>query len=152
MSAVAIRYRNSMGVADRTAVLLLPGMHGTGELLAPLADQLSMRRPVQIIAYPNDRALGYNDLIKFVIARVPKDKFVVLGESFSGPIAIEVAASEKRVAGLVLASSFARSPVPALLTPIASMFDATLLPTRLAAATLVGSRGSPELKDRLVRC
>jgi len=56
--AAAIRYKNSMGVAEQTAILLLPGMHGTGDLLAPLADQLSVHRPVQVICVSGRPAAG----------------------------------------------------------------------------------------------
>jgi pimeloyl-[acyl-carrier protein] methyl ester esterase len=148
---VMMRYKVSMGVVEDIAIVLLPGMDGTGELLAPLANQLSMQRSVQVIAYPNDRPLAYRDLVAFVIERAPKQRFVVLGESFSGPIAIEVAASDNRVAGLVLASSFARHPMPAMLRPLASIFDVTLMPARLVAAALLGSAGTPDLKARFIQ-
>jgi len=132
-------------------VLLLPGMDGTGELLAALVTRLSLHRPVQVIAYPAHKLFGYDDLVDFVVSRAPKARFVIVGESFSGPIAIEIAASLSRVAGLVLASSFARHPVPSLLTPLARIVDPAWVPSSIAAAMLIGSTATPELKARLIQ-
>ena len=140
-----------MNSAEKTTVLVLPGMDGTGELLTSFASQMSTHRRVQVIAYPVDRPLGYDDLVNFVIERAPHEQFVVLGESFSGPIAIEVAAIDKRVVGLILASSFARHPMPALFAPIASIVDISWVPSSLIAVALLGSAGTPELKARLNR-
>jgi pimeloyl-ACP methyl ester carboxylesterase len=94
-----------MGIAEKTAIVLLPGMDGTGELLRPLAEQLSTHRLVQLVSYPVDRSLSYEELVPYVRERLPGDRFVILGESFSGPIAIETAATESRTAGLILASA-----------------------------------------------
>jgi pimeloyl-ACP methyl ester carboxylesterase len=140
-----------MSTADNITVLLLPGMDGTGELLTDLAERLSARRPVQVIAYPADRPLGYDDLIAFVAARAPKEKFVILGESFSGPIAIEIAATDHCAVGLILASSFARHPMSPLLAPLARLRDVRWIPTSIVAAALMGSAATPELKARLGR-
>jgi hypothetical protein len=96
----------AMGTSQKTAIVLLPGMDGTGELLGNLSDELSTHRPVQLIGYRVDRPLSYDQLIFYVRERVPNDRFVILGESFSGPIAIEIAATDPRVVRLVLASLF----------------------------------------------
>jgi pimeloyl-ACP methyl ester carboxylesterase len=106
---------------------------------------------VQVISYPNTGFLTYEALIKYVIARAPERRFVVLGESFSGPIAIEIAATHARVAGLVLASSFARHPLPSLLGPLARRLDLRWVPTRLIEAMLLGGAGSADLKESLAR-
>jgi pimeloyl-[acyl-carrier protein] methyl ester esterase len=82
---------------------------------------------------------------------VPNRPFAVLGESFSGPIAIEIAATDPRAVGLVLASSFARHPLPALFTVLARLLDLRWLPKRIIAAVLMGSTATPELTARLRR-
>jgi pimeloyl-[acyl-carrier protein] methyl ester esterase len=138
-----------MTAPDNIPILLLPGMDGTGEMLTALVDQLSPHRPVQVISYPASKPLDYKDLTTFVVERAPKEQFVILGESFSGPIAIEIAATEPRLAGLILASSFARHPMPSLFVPVARMLDLRWVPSRIVEATLLGSTGSPELKARL---
>jgi pimeloyl-ACP methyl ester carboxylesterase len=131
--------------------LLLPGMDGTGELLAALVARLSLYRPVQVIAYPTQKPLGYDDLVDFVVSRVPKERFVIVGESFSGPIAIEISASLSRVAGLVLASSFVHRPIPSFLASLARIIDPAWVPSSIAVAMLLGSTATPELKARLIQ-
>ena len=146
-----MRYTEGMGTADNIAILLLPGMDGSGSLLTALVERLASRRPVEVISYPNSEPLNYDDLTTFVIERVPNRRFVILGESFSGPIAIEVAATDRRVAGLILASSFARHPIPTLFVPLAQMLDLRWVPARIVEAALLGSAGKPELTKSLRR-
>ena len=134
---------------EKTAIVLLPGMDGTGELLRPLAKLLSTYRPVQLISYPVDRFLNYDQLISYVRGCLPNDRFVILGESFSGPLAIEIAATDSRVDGLVLASSFARHPLPAQFALFARLLDLRWIPTTLVAAALMGSTATPTLKEHL---
>lgn len=124
-------------------------MDGTGELLKGLAERLAMYRPVQVVAYPLDRSLNYTELAAYVAERTPKRSFVILGESFSGPIAIDIAATDSRVVGLVLASSFARHPLPTQLAAFTRLLDVRWLPKRLVAAALMGSTATPELTARL---
>lgn len=138
-----------MGTLEKTAIVLLPGMDGTGELLRTLADQLSAHRPVQLIGYPVDLSLTYEQLVPYVRERVSHDRFVVLGESFSGPIAIEIAATDQRVAGLVLASSFARHPLPARFAVFARLLDLRWIPTSIIVAVLMGSAATPRLRVHL---
>jgi pimeloyl-[acyl-carrier protein] methyl ester esterase len=138
-----------MSPAAKTTVILLPGMDGTGELLAPLAERLSAYRPIQIISYPENHCFDYAQLTIFVTERLPTDRFVILGESFSGPIAIEVAATDSRVSGLILASSFARHPLPTLLSRLTWLLDIKWIPARLIVAALMGSSATPRLELQL---
>jgi pimeloyl-ACP methyl ester carboxylesterase len=126
-------------------------MDGSGVLLTALIESLASFRPVHVISFPNDRPLTYDDLTTFVLRRTPGERFVVLGESFSGPIAIEVAATQRRVAGLILASSFARHPMPTLFAPLARMLDLRWVSARIVEATLLGSAESLDLKEGLAR-
>ena len=114
-----------------------------------LVDQLSLYRRVGVVPYPAHRPLGYEDLTTFVKKRAPKEPFVVLGESFSGPIAIEVAAAEPRVTGLILASSFARHPMPSLLAPLARTLNLKRVPRRIVEFVLLGSTATTEIAGRL---
>ena len=45
-----------------TALVLLPGMDGTGDLFAPLLSALSPALRTIVIRYPSDRPLGYAEL------------------------------------------------------------------------------------------
>ena len=149
----APRFCNSRAVArpasQRIPIALLPGMDGTGELLDALASRLSLSRPVHIISYPLDEPLGYAELTGFAAARLPEGRFAILGESFSGPVAIEIAASEPRAAGLILASSFAWHPLPSLLAPFARRLDLRWMPSKIVEATLLNSVATQALRAHL---
>jgi len=149
MTRTQCAIKKAVTAPDNISILLLPGLDGTGELLTALVDQLSSHRPVQVISYPASKPLDYDDLTTFVLERAPKEQFVILGESFSGPIAIEIASAEPRVAGLILASSFARHPIPSLFAPVANLLDLRWVPSKFVEAALLGSTGKPELKARL---
>ncbi len=71
-----------------------------------------------VVPYPVDRPLGYADLEPLVESALPSTgPFVLLAESFSGPLALRVAARRhQRLVALVLVGSFARSPVGGLLS------------------------------------
>ena len=94
------------------AIVLLPGMDGTGALVSDFVAELKPKIEVTVVAYPTDATAGYAELESTVRAALPADKsFFLLGESFSGPIAISIAASPPPgLRGLVLCSSFVRSP------------------------------------------
>jgi pimeloyl-ACP methyl ester carboxylesterase len=138
-----------MADTEATPIVLLPGLDGTGELLKDVAERLLPRRPVQLLAYPSDRPLSYAQVAKYVGERVPTEPFVIVGESYSGPIAIEIAATDPRVAGLVLVSSFTRHPLPSQLTAFAALFDLKWVPKSIIAAVLMGSNAAPKLRTQL---
>ena len=118
--------------------VLLPGMDGTGDLLTSFAARLAAHRPVDIIAYPAGQPLGYAALQTYIESRLPAGRFVVIGESFSGPLAIAVAATNERTAGLILASRFANHPLPSFLVKLAPYAKLAWVPTALAVALLLG--------------
>jgi pimeloyl-ACP methyl ester carboxylesterase len=93
-------------------LVLLPGLHGTEVLFHRFVEELPAGIQPKIIAYPHEK-LTYVELTDHVLPRLPRhEPFVLLGESFSGPIAIEVARRDPRVRGLILCCSFARRPWP----------------------------------------
>ena len=89
-------------------------MDGTGLMFEPILrfldgfDPRVVRYPVGLTSYP--------DCVAFARAQLPVDRpFLLLGESFSGPIAIALAAERPEgLLGLVLCCTFARNPRPAL--------------------------------------
>jgi len=91
-----------------------------------------LHRPVQLFAYPLDQPLSYAQLTTYVVERVPNRPFVVLGESFSGPIAIEIAATDHEPL-IGSASSFARHPLPAQFAALTRLLDLRWLPKRIIA-------------------
>lgn len=97
-------------------LVLLPGMDGTGELFKPFLEALGQRYTVKIVDYPCSGALGYVELETAMRASLLLEgPFVLLGESFSGPVAISMAASHPPgLQGLILVGTFARNPRPKL--------------------------------------
>lgn len=81
--------------ADQTlpVLVLLPGLDGTGKLFAEFVRALNPTVECVVVAYPKDQPMGYEELEGLVVSALPKDRaFVLLGESFSGPLAIRIAA------------------------------------------------------------
>ncbi len=95
-------------------LVVLPGLDGTGRRLGEFVRELGAAVEARIIGYPRDAPLGYEELEPLVLAALPRDRpFVILGESFSGPIALRIAAqSPAGLLGVVLCGSFARNPFP----------------------------------------
>jgi pimeloyl-ACP methyl ester carboxylesterase len=107
-------------------LVLLPGLDGTGILFRQFVEALGSSVETRIVTYPVDRALGYAELEALVRAALPTDRpYVVLGESFSGPIAMRlgggrpaedppVAGSPAGLLGVILCVTFAKNPYPSL--------------------------------------
>lgn len=135
------------------ALVLLPGMDGTAEPRAEFVAALGPTIEHQVVSYPADPALGYAELEALARAALPVDRpYVLLGESFSGPIAISIAAScPPQLVGLVLCATFARSPHPALgsLRWLLPVVPFGLAPVRLVSAFLLGRFASAQLREAL---
>lgn len=116
-------------------LVLLPGMEGTGTLFGPLIEALGPAVDARVVVYPPE-PLGYEELVALVRGQLPLDRpFVLLGESFSGPIAIRCAAANPPgLRGLVLCCTFARNPRPFLgiLRPLVPLVTLGSLPDRLS--------------------
>jgi pimeloyl-ACP methyl ester carboxylesterase len=135
-------------------LLLLPGLDGTGMLLRRLREALGTDIPTVLVAYPADRALGYAALEEIARARLPGQRsFVLLAESFSGPIALSIAATRPAgLRGLILACSFARNPLPALapLRRLAWLLPVHRVPGAVLAWPTLGRFANAELRSELV--
>ncbi|MGO4261182.1 alpha/beta fold hydrolase [Lysobacter sp. TAB13] len=138
--------------------IVLPGMDGTGALLDDFIAAMAPRFATSVIAYPRDRALGYDELVVFARSRLPLDApYLLLGESFSGPIAIRLAAQRPpRLAGLVLCATFARTPRPpwsplhaGALSRWGGIVPVNRIPPALAAAFMLGPWATPQWRARL---
>jgi pimeloyl-ACP methyl ester carboxylesterase len=95
-------------------LILLPGLDGTGDFFEPLLGELGDIVRTRVIRYPVHGCYDYDSCRELVRAELPTDgPYVLLGESFSGPIAIGLAAEAPRgLAGVILSSSFAGNPRP----------------------------------------
>ncbi len=135
----------------RIPLVLLPGLDGTGRLFAPLLTELPQWLDPKVITYPADEPLPYEALLESIRATLPAGPFFVLGESFSGPLAVLLAAAEPtRVRGVVLAASFATSPV---WLPLAALWCRSVIfrwqPRFALRALLTGRDAPPELLSEL---
>jgi pimeloyl-[acyl-carrier protein] methyl ester esterase len=123
-------------------LVLLPGMDGTGDLFERFVAALGSEFNVKVVSYPATEPLGYSELESIARAALPGEgPFVILGESFSGPIAISLAAScSSRLKGLVLCCSFVRNPRPAFsaLKPFIGLLPWVLAPARVLSYRLFG--------------
>jgi pimeloyl-ACP methyl ester carboxylesterase len=93
-------------------IVLLPGMDGSGTLFAPFIAELGPSLVPVVVAYPRHLA-RYTELLPVVRAALPSDTpFVVLAESFSGPLAVMAAAERPSgLRALILVATFVRAPV-----------------------------------------
>jgi pimeloyl-[acyl-carrier protein] methyl ester esterase len=92
-------------------VYLLPGLDGTGKLFSRfVAAHPAWARPIPI-SYEHATENSYEDLVRYASTQIDTTKkHLILGESFSGPIAISLGrASKSNLLGIVLSASFARN-------------------------------------------
>jgi pimeloyl-ACP methyl ester carboxylesterase len=88
--------------------LLLPGLDGTGKLFEPFVAQAPLGASCSVVSYPADRELAYPECAELVMANsIPKEPFVIIAESYSGPVAVLVASARpSALAGVVLCNTF----------------------------------------------
>lgn len=135
---------------DLIPIVLLPGLEGTGRLFARFLAAATGALDLRVVPYPTDRPLGYEELSDHVRAALPRrGRYVLLGESFSGPLALKLAGERPRgLAGLILAASFHRRPAPRWLErlrPLGRVFFAAPLPAHAVRLLLGGADSPPEL-------
>jgi pimeloyl-[acyl-carrier protein] methyl ester esterase len=145
-----------MADASSTPVLvLLPGLDGTGKLFSDFVQVLGPDVSSQIVAYPKDDALGYSQLDTLARTALPCDRpFVILGESFSGPIAIRIAAQPPAgLLGIILCGAFARNPYPLMgwAGSLAAWFPVKSLPQWVRAPLMWGSMDPNRAPEKLAR-
>ncbi len=97
-------------------LILLPGLDGTGLLFQPLLEQLGHACTVQIIRYPPDQCQSVQTLAAQVRGQVAFDTdTVLLAESFSGLVAMELLRQHIPLHSVIFCASFASAPRPWLL-------------------------------------
>jgi pimeloyl-[acyl-carrier protein] methyl ester esterase len=143
-------------LARSVQLVLLPGMDGTGTLFEPIKQALEPHFSLQIITYPEHEILGYKELEEHIQPFITSRRFVLLGESFSGPLAISIAAKRPPgLCGVILCCSFARNPRPNLvfLRGLLSLWFSRQIPpyalTQLATPMLLGGLANQYIKALL---
>lgn len=94
--------------------ILLPGLDGSGFLFNDFIKKyhtLDSNLKLEVISLPNS-PLSYEELINYIVEKLPEeDDYGLLGESFSGPIAIHIASRNmKNLKALCLVATFAKTP------------------------------------------
>jgi pimeloyl-ACP methyl ester carboxylesterase len=136
----------------RTPAILLPGIDGSGRLFAPLLAAGPRGIAPSIVSFPLGAPLGYDALVDRVRAALPRRRFLLVAESFSGPIAVRLAAERPRLlAGLVLAATFLHRPLHPLLHPIRGLVGARLFGLPMPAAVVRHFLAGADAPDGLVR-
>jgi pimeloyl-ACP methyl ester carboxylesterase len=112
--------------------IFLPGMDGTGDLLAPVVKEMPRDDVCVIVRYPRTRVCDRSELYSIAREALPDfEDYILVAESFSGPFAVELASQKpKRMRGLVLAATFADSPIRGVAKLLARLFGplAMMLP------------------------
>jgi pimeloyl-ACP methyl ester carboxylesterase len=95
-------------------LILLPGLDGTDVFFRPLLAALPEWIMPMVVQFPTAGGNAYSDLLRLVCSALAEtDRCYVLGWSFSGPLALMLAAAEPgKIQGVILASSFVRPPRP----------------------------------------
>jgi sigma-B regulation protein RsbQ len=133
---------------------MLPGLDGTGQLFAPFVPHLPPQLEPFVVSYPTQEALSYRQLLPVVLSVLPTSgPFIILAESFSGPLGVLAAAQHPQgLLGLVLAASFVRCPVPSALALAGPLVRGWLLsasPSVLRHRVLLGSSANEQLQAQL---
>jgi len=134
-------------------LVLLPGMDGTGELFENLLVELPTSLKTVIVRYPTSTVLNYEELTSLANMQIPKNtSYVLLGESFSGPIAIALAANaNEQLKGVILCCTFATNPRP-LLSNLSFLVPAITITVKLlsvASKLLMSSFQNAKVYDQL---
>ncbi len=108
-------------------LVLLPGLDGSGAFFAPLIAALPTDTQIQVIAYPPDEVMSLNAYADHVAERLPRAPTVVLAESFSSLVLLQLLSRQAypQVQAVIFSAGFAKAPQPNLpriapLLPIAA--------------------------------
>lgn len=134
-------------------LVLLPGLDGTGILLEPFLAALPATCEALVMRYPTTLPAGYEALVDRVRVQLPGDRpYVLLGESFSGPVALLLAAERPpMLRGVVLSCTFAGNPHPwaSGLRSVMRWLPMRAVPSRWLGRLLMGRWTSPALQQAL---
>jgi len=128
-------------------------MDGTGELFHDLVSALPNGFNITIVGYPCDRFLADAESLQAAREAFPAtERFVILAESYSTPLAVRLGASTPfNLAGLILCSGFVNSPISgwrrSLLSVAAPFAFRMPLPRSVARRWLVGGDAPETLVD-----
>jgi pimeloyl-[acyl-carrier protein] methyl ester esterase len=133
-------------------VVVLPGLDGSRALRIEFIERLrKMAIPVECMGYPI-AALPPHEFDGWIRARLPNVPFVMVAESFGGPLAIRLAASPPpQLRGVILVASFARLPIWFRRAPasIVRWLPLRAAPGAIIARALLGRWSTPASRQAL---
>ncbi len=139
--------------AKMITIVLLPGMDGTGKMFSPLVEHLPKEWKIKIVNYPANQALSYKQLVSEASRSIPSEgTYFLLGESFSGPIAISLAhTADARLKGVIFCCTFMRSPLRILryFGGLLSKLPFSLIPSFVIETLLFGKFRSDSISRLL---
>jgi pimeloyl-ACP methyl ester carboxylesterase len=106
-------------------VVMLPGLDGSGDFFGKGTRYFEAFGQIEIVRYPRNGSQSYEALARFVELHLPVGApFIVVAESFSGPIGIKLASSNiARMCALVLIATFVKAPLGQTSKWIAKLVD-----------------------------
>lgn len=116
-------------------IILLPRMDGTGKLFEPLRSLL----PASTIVFslPQSGSQAYEFLANHIAEQLPNEDFIIVAESFSGPIAALLAEHAlENLKGIVFVATFLSCPKPVLVSLAKSLPLKSLLKIPFAKALI----------------
>jgi pimeloyl-ACP methyl ester carboxylesterase len=91
-----------------TQIVLLPGLDGTARLFNRFIAAAPARLPLTPIALPPE-TLTYDEMADRLRGSLPTGRLTIIAESYSGPLALAIAA-RRPITGLILCNSFVAAP------------------------------------------
>ena len=150
----ALQVKNFVNKGDnlQMKVVLLPGLDGTGVLFKPFIDALPNYIDALVISYPPNLKLSYENLVEFVISQLPEENFILIGESFSGYIAYQVALRKpENLKSVIFVATFISNPRPFLLSlsslPLSSFIFSVPIPNFIIKSFLLGWTANKQVID-----
>lgn len=134
--------------------IFLPGMDGSGTFFDPFLKGLPADVEPVTIRFPPGRKLGYEELCQWLSPRLPQtEPYLVVAESFSGPLAVRLAAQQPvGMTGAVVSASFVRYPLPCILAHLPlELFFRRRLPRFLVRCIFADESAPPELYTAFYR-
>lgn len=133
-------------------LVLLPGMNGSSALFGPLLDALA-DVDCQVLSLPAKGPQDYHSLSEALYPQLGGTPFVLLGESFSGPLAYQLALRQPTgLRGVIFAASFLTRPNTALpLLRHLPMPQALATQPKLLRALCLGKAANEDMLQRVQR-
>lgn len=137
---------------SKLTLVLLPGLDGSGALFERLIRALQPEIACEAVRYPFDATWGYAAYADYAASVIGSRRVVLLGESFSGPVAVMVADRlGSQVAGVILATTFVTCPWPRFLVRGSARVNPRRAPIAWRDAVLTSGRCDVDLSAAVSR-